>query len=299
MKFGKVENPEFVDFMIPEDHPDTLEILSKHKAEKKFEAYLGCAKWNRQDLKGFYPRGTKDELIYYSTQFNSIELNATFYKMPDWQQILTWKNKTPDGFKFFPKITDLITHYRRLINVEEPVQNYCNAVSNFEEKLGMAFMQLHDNFKPKDFERLKFVLKDFPSEVPLGVEVRNEEWFSDQKINDEFCSVLQKQNMANIIVDTAGRRDMMHMRLTSPVAFIRYVGANHPSDKERLDEWVERLKIRKDRGLQKLYFFVHQNLEVESPLLASYFIENLNTKLETNLKIPHKKEDVGNQSSLF
>lgn len=299
MKFGKVENPELVDFTMPEDHPDTLEVLSKHSEENEFEAYVGCAKWNRQDLKGFYPRGTKDELSYYSTQFNSIELNATFYKMPDWQQILTWKDKTPDGFTFFPKITDLITHYRRLINVEEPIQNYCNAVSNFEEKLGMAFMQLHDNFKPKDFDRLKSVLENFPSEVPLGVEVRNEEWFSDSQINDEFCSVLRKRNMANIIVDTAGRRDMMHMRLTSPVAFIRYVGANHPSDKTRLDDWINRLKTWKELGLQKLYFFVHQNIEVESPLLASYFIEKLNKELKTDLKIPHKKDDSENSQTLL
>lgn len=291
MQFGKVENPENVDFTLPEDHPRTKEILNAHKSENSFEAYVGCAKWNRADLKGFYPRGTKDELTYYSRQFNSIELNATFYKMPDWQQVQTWKNKTPDDFKFFPKITDLITHYRRLINVEEPVQNYCNAVSNFEEKLGMAFMQLHDNFKPKDFDRLKNVLEFFPKEIPLGVEVRNEEWFSNEEISNEFSNLLEKQKMANIIVDTAGRRDMLHMRLTSPVAFIRYVGANHASDAERLKDWVQRIKIWKKQGLQKLYFFVHQNIEVESPLLAAAFIQDLNNELNLNLKIPNKKDD--------
>src|SRR5690606_41015130 len=97
MKFGKVENPELVDFSLPDDHPGTKKILSAYKAQNNFEAFVGCAKWNRADLKGFYPRGTKDELRYYSTQFNSIELNATFYKMPEWQQVETWKNKTPDG----------------------------------------------------------------------------------------------------------------------------------------------------------------------------------------------------------
>ena len=66
MKFGKVENPELVYFSLPKDHPDTKKILSTHK-KKDFEAFVGCAKWNRADLKGFYPRGTKDELTYYST----------------------------------------------------------------------------------------------------------------------------------------------------------------------------------------------------------------------------------------
>src|SRR5690606_31520808 len=119
---------------------------------------------------------------YYATQFNAIELNATFYKMPDWKQVETWKNKTPEGFKFFPKITNTITHYRRLNDVQELVHTFCGAVSAFEDRLGMAFLQLHDNFKPKDFDKLKQVLDDFPKEIPLAVEVRNEEWFSDPKM---------------------------------------------------------------------------------------------------------------------
>ncbi len=288
MKFGKVENPELIDFTLPEDHPDTKRVLGQHKNKGDLEAFIGCAKWNRTDLKGFYPRGTKDELTYYSRQFNSIELNATFYKMPDWQQIETWKNKTPENFKFFPKITDLITHYRRLINVEEPIQNFCNAVSNFDEKLGMAFMQLHDNFSPKDFDRLKSVLEMFPKEIPLAVEVRNKEWFSNEQISNDYFSLLENLSTANIIVDTAGRRDMLHMRLTSPVAFVRYVGSNHSSDTERLDDWVKRIRKWKENGLKKLYFFIHQNLEVESPLLAAHFIQKLNDELNISLKIPNK-----------
>src|SRR5690606_34617701 len=287
MKFGQVENPEDVDFTLPQDHPDTVKNLKAGKG-KPFKVYIGCAKWNRADLKGFYPRGTKDELAYYSTQFNSIELNATFYKMPDWKQVETWKKKTPEDFKFFPKVTGLITHYRRLLNVEGPIGNFSNAVSNFGEKLGMAFMQLHDNFKPKDIERLKAALETFPKNFPIAVEVRNEEWFSDNNLNDEFSKMLEDLNMVNILVDTAGRRDMLNMRLTMPIAFIRYVGANHPSDVKRLDDWVVRLKKWKKDGLQKLYFFVHQNIETESPLLAAHFIKNLNQELGTSLKIPEK-----------
>lgn len=295
MQFGKVEDPGLVDFTLPPDAPQTKQLLSKNKSNAPFEVYVGCAKWNRTDLKGFYPRGTKDELTYYATQFNSIELNATFYKMPDWQQVETWKNKTPEGFKFFPKLTDLISHYRRLIEVKEAVDNFCNAISNFDEKLGMAFLQLHDNFKPKDFDRLEKVLNEFPKGVPLGVEVRNTEWFSDENQN-RLCDLLEKNGMANILVDTAGRRDMLHMRLTSSVAFVRYVGANHPSDKARLDDWIARIEKWRGEGLQQLYFFVHQNIEVESPLLASYFIDQMNEKFGLSLKLPAKQAA---QQSMF
>ncbi|UMY66818.1 MULTISPECIES: DUF72 domain-containing protein [unclassified Flavobacterium] len=296
MIFGKVDDPGLVDFTLPVDAPETKGVLSKGNP-KAFEAFVGCAKWNRTDLKGFYPRGTKDELTYYATQFNSIELNATFYGMPKWEQVEAWRDKTPEGFRFFPKVSDLITHYRRLNNVEEPISTFANAVSNFGDKLGMAFLQLHDNFKPKDFAKLEAALRMFPAGFPLAVEVRNGEWFADKTTLDAFCGLLSELGMANIIVDTAGRRDMLHMRLTTPVAFVRYVGANHPSDVPRLDEWVERIADWKKQGLEKLYFFVHQNIEKESPLLSSYFIERLNAAIGTDLKIPARQ--VAQQSELF
>ena len=296
MQFGKVADPGKVDFSLPKDSPDTARVLKAGKHKEQFEVCVGCAKWNKTDLKGFYPKGTKDELAYYSTQFNSIELNATFYGMPSWQQVETWKNKTPDNFRFFPKLTNTISHFKRLIDVEDPISEFCNAVSNFEHKLGMAFLQLHDNFKPRDFDRLKHVLENFPSEIPLAVEVRNEEWFSDKKVSKAYGDLLEKLGMANIIVDTAGRRDMLHMRLTSPVAFVRYVGANHPSDKARLNDWLTRIKKWRKDGLQKLYFFVHQNIELESPLLATHFIEGINKTFKQNLPIPARQP---NQQSMY
>lgn len=286
MKFGKVDNPGEVDFSLPADHPDTARVLGQHKSDRPFEIYVGCAKWNRQDLKGFYPRGVKDELSYYASQFNSIELNATFYNSPDRAQVATWKNKTPENFRFFPKIPNTISHFKRLLNVQEPVEAFCDAVSNFEEKLGMSFLQMHDNFKPKDFDRLATFVKNYPPAIPLAVEMRNTDWFTDKNAAESFYRLLEAEGKTNIIVDTAGRRDMLHMRLTSPAAFIRYVGANHPTDYPRLDTWLERIREWRAAGLRTLYFFVHQNIEKESPLLSAYFIKKLNDAFSANLKIP-------------
>src|SRR5690606_15284671 len=139
MKFGQVEDPGQVDFTLPDTHSDTINLLNATRNKAAFKVSIGCAKWNKQDLKGFYPRGTKDELSYYANQFNAIELNATFYNAPDKQQVLTWKNKVPADFKFFPKLPNQISHYRRLLNAEEPTIAFCDAISFFEEKLGMAF----------------------------------------------------------------------------------------------------------------------------------------------------------------
>lgn len=291
MQFGQVENPGEINFSLPADAVQTEKVLKENKSKTKFKAFVGCAKWNKTDLKGFYPRGTKDELTYYATQFNSIELNATFYSIPNSEQVINWKEKTPADFKFFPKISNTVSHFRRLNNVKEPLVLFCDAISNFEEKLGMVFLQLHDNFKPKDFDRLKTVVNEFPKAIPLGIELRNEEWFTDGKVADEIYDLFHQNQITNIIVDTAGRRDMLHMKLTTPKAFIRYVGANHQSDYTRLDEWVERIAKWEKEGLQELYFFVHQNVEKASPLLSAHFIEKLNKALGLDLKIPAMDTD--------
>ena len=285
MKFGQVDDPSQIDFTLPKDHPRTAEILKKNKKGLE-DISIGCAKWNKTDLKGFYPKGTKDELTYYATQFNSIELNATFYGMPSAEQVQTWKEKTPKDFKFFPKITNTVSHFRRLLNITDVVTQFATAVLNFDEKLGMVFLQLHDNFKPKDYERLEKFVKDWPKEIPLAIELRNNEWFSDEEVFEKTMKLFEENNITNIIVDTAGRRDMLHMRLTTTSAFIRYVGANAESDYARLDDWLQRLTDWKKLGLQNLYFFVHQNLEKASPLLSAHFIEKMNKDWGTEIHVP-------------
>ena len=290
MKFGSVDNPASINFTLPPDHPDTSKVLTNRK-NKLEQVFVGCAKWNRGDLKGFYPRGTKDELTYYSRQFNSIELNATFYNLYDEKQIKTWADKTPDGFKFFPKVNQRISHFGRLKNIDVLVEDVVVSMRAFGDKMGMMFLQLHNNFAPKDIDRLQHFVEIWPKDIPLAVELRHTDWFNDEVVASNTYRLFEEHNITNIITDTAGRRDLLHMRLTTPVAFIRYVGANHETDYARLDEWVLRLKEWKDMGLQNLYFFVHQNIEKESPLLSAYFIKKMNEALKTGIEPPSGEND--------
>ena len=86
------------------------------------EVYVGCAKWSKKDLKNFYPRGVKDELAYYSTQFNCIELNATFYRLFPPETFDKWYATVPENFRFFPKLEQTISHFKRLKDVKEIVE---------------------------------------------------------------------------------------------------------------------------------------------------------------------------------
>ena len=77
------------------------------------------------------------------------------------------------------------------------------------------------------------------------------------------------------------------MKLTTPLAFIRFVGNNmHPTDFTRIDSWVERIKTWIDKGLKEIYFFIHNHEELNSPELCKYAIEQFNKRCNTKLKVP-------------
>ena len=290
MKFGKVDDPGSIDFTLPPDHPDTKILLNSKAIKAKPQLYVGCAKWNKQDLKNFYPRGTKDELGYYSRQFNSIELNATFYRLFPKDQFEKWYEKVPADFKFFPKVTQNISHLKRLINASELLPEYLDHTLLLKEKLGCIFLQMHNNFQPKNWDRVEQFVAAWPKEVPLAIEFRHTDWFNEELVAEKLYHLLETNDIANVLVDTAGRRDIMHMRMTNSEAFIRFVGANHPTDYERLDDWVARLGVWIEEGISKIDFFIHQNVEKESPLLATHFIKKMNEKYDFDLHLPGKDD---------
>ena len=296
MKFGGIDNPGDQNLALPEDHPETKKVLSTHGGLDIPNVFVGCAKWNKKDLKNFYPKDVGDELEYYGKNFNSVELNATFYNTFDKDQIATWRNKVPDNFKFFPKVNRYISHLKWLNGIEEATDNFYDSIVHFKEKLGTTFLQLRGKFKPKYFDRVASFVEYWPQGVPLAIEFRHHDWFDDAGVANDLYQLLEEHNVANLITDTAGRRDLLHMRLTNNEAFVRYVGANHETDYSRLDEWVDRLQQWNEQGLDNIHFFVHQNKERKSPELAAYFINKLNDALGTDLEPPKLP---GDQSDLF
>lgn len=287
MNFGKVDHPENIDFTLPDTHRDTIKVLNKNGNKNGFkDVRIGCAKWNKKDLKNFYPKGTKDELKYYSSQFNSIEFNGSFYRMYPEEQFEKWYGKADDNFKFFPKVPRIISHIKRLNGTEELTDDFVKNLLQLKEKLGMVFLQMRDDFAPKFIDRLDDFLAHWPKEIPLSLELRHPEWYADENTANELYDILIKRDVAHIITDTAGRRDLIHMRLSNTTAFIRYNGANHSSDYTRLDDWLDKLEEWHKEGLENVYFFIHQNIEEASPLLSAYFIERFNKRFKTDIKIP-------------
>ena len=297
MQFGKVLHPENIDFFLPKDPAINLTTLNQCNTD--FRLSVGCAKWNKQDLKKFYPKGTKDELAYYATQFNSIELNASFYNLYPKAQFEKWASKTPSDFRFFPKIPKQISHeYLLNTNAIAYSKLFIENIRTLKKQLGGVFLQLHESFAPNDFSALGTFITNWPTEIPLAIELRHTDWFYSPSVATALFNLFKTHNITTIITDTAGRRDLLHMALTTPKTFIRFVGANHPTDYIRIDQWVARLQLWKKQGIEEVNFFVHQNTEIESVKLAAYFIKQMNLKLDLNHIVPKTQND-SLQTSLF
>lgn len=292
MEFGKVtaEELEQVDFKLPPDREETTRILKTAGGKIKPEIYVGCAKWGRKDWVGkIYPKGTKeaDFLREYGQRFNCIELNATFYRMPTKSQTSGWKSKVGDNFMFCPKFTNTITHIRRLKNTDELVDRFLEGINGFKESLGPIFLMPHPGMGPKTAETIDSFIAGLPEDVDLFVELRHEEWFRDEDAFQNIFNVFEKHKAGSIITDASGRRDCVHMRLTTPEAFIRFVGNGlHPTDYIRIDDWVQRIKQWMAAGIHKVYFFMHQHEELHSPELCRYLIEQLNKQCGLTIPLP-------------
>jgi len=295
MDFGKVPEQDLstIDFSLPADGGLTPDVLHEQTLVNELVSYIGCAKWGRKEWKGLiYPRKTKDSVFLdeYVKHFNAIELNATFYKMPDKQQIITWRQKAEVerlDFKFCPKITQTISHIKRLKNATEATSQYLASIVEFGQYLGPCFLQLSDNFGPSNLQVLSDYLESLPRDFNLFLEVRHQAWFGDAEARSSLFKILINNQIGAVITDASGRRDCLHMELPIPHAFIRFVGNGlHESDFRRVDDWIERIRSWKDQGLQSAYFFLHQHDEKDTPILADYTVRRWNEVLSTKLAPP-------------
>ena len=289
MDFGHLSRIEGVNFTLPPSHPKNFQTLQKfrEKPEKKPSVYVGCPLWTEKGWVGkiFPPEAKeKDFLNYYGRCFNAVELNATHYRIPQPSVVAKWHDSVPEGFKFFPKILQEISHERRLVREEPLTAAFCESVRCFEEKLGTSFLQLPPYFSPREASVLERYISNFPTDVPLAVEFRHPDWFSDRAIFESTFDMLERYSVTSVITDTAGRRDVVHQRITTDTVFVRFKANNlHPSDFTRLEAWVVRLKEWVDAGLRTICFFIHTHNKVLSPELISYFIKKMNEVCGTSL----------------
>jgi uncharacterized protein YecE (DUF72 family) len=277
MEFGRVlpEELKEIDFTLPADPQQTIDTLKASMATGNFDLRVGATKWGRKEWLGnLYPAKTKESefLQEYVRHFNGILLNATFYQVYGPEQILNWKAQAafnPD-FKFYPVMSQAISHLRRLRNAEEITKQYIAGVRAFGENLGPVLLFLGDNFTPKSFPELKAYIEALPKDFEMFVELRNKDWWTPEWLG-KLDQLFHSHHVGFTITDTPGRRDCVHMHLTVPKACIRFSSSEDIDlDKKRLNEWAGRIKDWKSKGLQSAGFFITGPDERLTPELCRY-----------------------------
>ncbi|WP_243390556.1 DUF72 domain-containing protein [Raineya orbicola] len=300
MDFGKLQDISRVDFRLPASKQANEAVLSKFPSQT-LQVWVGLPVWSQKEWVGkIYPpkAQSKDFLKYYAEQFNSIELNTTHYRIPDKATIELWKKQVNKDFHFCPKFPQPISHEKMLQNCQNLVTEFCEAISGLEENLGLSFLQLPPYFELKHLPILENFLAEFPVDIPLAVEFRHASWFKEENF-EKAAQVLERYNKSTVITDVAGRRDVLHQRITNSALMVRFVGNGlHPTDYSRLDEWIWQIGEWQKQGLQRIYFFLHEPDNILAPEIALYFIEKLNLTCKTNLLLP-KFFDKNIQMKLF
>lgn len=226
---------------------------------------VGTSGYAYKEWKGsFYPADLKaDEMLrFYGTQFRTVEINNTFYRMPSEKLLLGWSQQVPDGFTFVLKASQRITHQKRLKDANEEVGYFLRTASVLGEKLGPTLFQLPPNFK-KDLARLKDFLALLPRRWRAALEFRHASWY-----DDEVYEALRAHNAALCAADTD--EEDAKLVATADWGYLRLRRMAY--DETQLRGWAER--IGQQPWTDAFVYFKHED-EATGPKLAAQFIQLL------------------------
>ncbi len=288
MDFGRLPSLRDVDFRLPPDAPATARVLARAAPRTatptgKTQVLIGAPTFAHKEWVGtYYPAGTRDAdyLRQYARQWPALELNSTHYGLPAAATVARWRAATPEGFRFCPKLPQRITHDLALSAVADPdIRAFGRWLAEVgPERVGVPFAQLPPTFGPDSLPALERFLLFYKEAVggALAVELRHPLWFASPLAGEEVFNLFEALGTTAVISDTAGRRDAVHQRLTTPTAFVRLnAHALDPTDYARADAWAERLADWRRAGLQTAYVFIHQRDPRHTPVLARYLAEQV------------------------
>lgn len=215
---------------------------------------IGTSGWSYRHWKGaFYPEGLNQKrwLQYYSERFDTVELNASFYRIPAASVARGWAERTPAGFRFAVKVSRLITHVRRLTECEDTLKWFFTAFEPLQGKIAAYLLQLPPSFVPTA-ERLDAFFSLLPAGSRYVVELRNREAYSGV-----IPELLGRRGITFCIHDLSGRETPL--LATAPLVYLRFHGTSgryagsYPDS--ALELWAERIGAWAAEGRDVLAYF--------------------------------------------
>ncbi|MEP6819140.1 MAG: DUF72 domain-containing protein [bacterium] len=229
--------------------------------------YVGTSGYSYKEWKGsFYPEKipAKDMLRYYAERLSTVEINATFYRMPQQSMLENWKEQVPGAFRFSLKASQRITHFKRLKETDEETHYFLETAAVLGEQLGVILFQLPPNMK-KDLPRLETFLTLLPATTPAAFEFRHPTWF-----DDDVLDLLRSQNRPLVVSDTDDL-PITHIDKTADWGYLRLRRVNY--SEENLLEWAARIRDQNWKGT--FLFFKHEDAGT-GPRLAAQFLKIAN-----------------------
>ena len=160
---------------------------------------VGTSGYSYKEWKGtFYPDDlpAAKMLPYYAERFDSVEINNTFYRMPDAKTVAKWGEQVPDGFTFVLKAPQRITHQKKLVGAADDVAYLFDAGASLGSRLGPVLFQLPP-YSRKDAGKLREFIAVLPAGRRVAFEFRHESWF-----DDEIYGILRERDIALCAADT-------------------------------------------------------------------------------------------------
>jgi uncharacterized protein YecE (DUF72 family) len=227
--------------------------------------FVGTSGYSYKEWKGtFYPADlpAAKMLSFYAAQFGSVEINNTFYRMPEEKTLATWAGEVPDGFTFVLKAPQWITLPKRIAGAAEPVQRFSEIAATLGEKLGPLFFRFPPDFQ-KDVEKLRAFLAVVPRERRVVMEFRHESWESD-----DVYDVLRERDAALCASDTDEVPDPDRLIVaTASWGYVRLRRTDY-SDAQ-LAAWKQRIEAQ---PWSDAYVFFRHEDEGTGPVFAKRFL---------------------------
>jgi uncharacterized protein YecE (DUF72 family) len=220
------------------------------------EVRIGCSGWNYAHWRELvYPKGLppKRWLEHYATLFDTVEINNTFYRLPNVSAVQGWVDQSPPGFLFAVKMSRYITHIRRLTDLEGGLQRFYERIEPLARspKMGPVLWQLPPTFK-RDDERLAGALKALPRGRHC-FEFREPSWYVD-----EVYDLLRRHGVGLVIPDSP-KYPFRQIELTTDWTFVRFHSGTRGrrgnySDRE-IAEWAERIGAWREDGIDVYAYY--------------------------------------------
>jgi uncharacterized protein YecE (DUF72 family) len=206
-------------------------------------------------------------LELYAERFDTVELNASFYRLPTESAAEHWAAETPDGFTFAVKVSRYVTHVDRLRHVDEHLPLLLDRIEPLARagKLGPLLWQLPPTFR-RDDDRLARALEAFPRGLRHALEVRHESWFAP-----EVAALLRRHDVALVVADRPGIHQLRDEEPTADFVYVRFHhgtrGRRGNYSETELEEWAQ--TIRRWARSRDVYAYFNNDWEGFAPRNAA------------------------------